>query len=168
MDNPMRSISVEKVTLNIGVGEPGEKLEKISKLLNSISGTKVVNTITNKRIPDWNIRPGLAIGVKTTIRGAKTDELLKRLFQGVENKIPKQKFDDKGNLSFGISEYVHIPGVRYDYSVGIVGLSVAVTLWRRGFSMARKRVKARIGKSHLITREEAMQFIKDKYEVEII
>ena len=168
MENKMREIFVEKVTLNVGVGEPGEKLEKIVALVENISGSKAVKTTTKKRIPEWDIRPGLEIGVKTTIRGQKADELLKRLFTAMENKVKSSCFDNGGNLSFGIKEYIHIPGARYDYTVGIVGLSVAVTLSRRGLGMAKKRSGAKPGKSHMIKKQEAIEFIKDKYKVNVL
>ncbi|MCL4406983.1 50S ribosomal protein L5 [Candidatus Parvarchaeota archaeon] len=166
--NPMREIKLYKVTLNIGVGEPGEKLQSIKKLLEGISGTKAVETITKKRIPEWEIRPGLAIGVKTTIMGKKADEILSRMLSAVENKLKASNFDKRGNFAFGVSEYVHIPGAKYDYTVGIVGISISVTLERRGFSISRKRLKRHIGKRHLITREEAMEFVRNKYRTEVL
>ncbi len=163
----MREILIEKVTMNVGVGEPGDRLEKVEKLLAQISGAKPVKTSTKKRIPEWNIRPGLDIGTKVTLRGEKAEELLKRLFVAVENKVEFSNFDKRGNLSFGISEYVHIPGAKYDYTVGIVGISVAVTLYRRGYSIARKRSSKHIGHNHIITPEEAKQFIVEKYKVKV-
>ncbi len=163
----MREIKIEKITMNVGVGEPGDKLEKIGKLLEQISGTKSVKTKTKKRIPEWNIRPGLDIGVKVTLRGEKANELLKRLFTSVEDTLKASNFDRNGNLAFGISEYVHIPGAKYDYTVGIVGISVAITLSRRGYSIAKKRIAKKIGRSHIIKKEEAMEFIRDKYKVKI-
>ncbi len=164
----MRQIRVGKVTVNIGVGEPGDKLENMSRLLNQITNSKPVKTTTKRRIPEWDIRPGLQIGVKTTLRGKEADEFLRRALVAVENKISKAKFDKYGNFSFGVGEYVHIPGVKYDYSVGMAGLSVAVTLYRAGFSIAKRRSKAKIGKSHLISKEDAIEFIKEKYKVNII
>jgi large subunit ribosomal protein L5 len=167
MENPMREIRIEKITLNVGVGEPGDKLEKVSGLLQQISGAKPAKTTTKKRIPEWNIRPGLEIGVKVTLRGQKAEDLLKRLFASVENKLSKSNFDEHGNLAFGISEYVHIPGAKYDYTVGIIGISVAITLQRRGYSISRKRIPAEIGRSHLIKKDEAVEFIKNKYKVTV-
>jgi large subunit ribosomal protein L5 len=168
MENKMREIFVEKVTLNIGVGEPGERLEKIKSLLEQISGSNVVKTETKRRIPEWGLRPGLEIGVKTTLRKQAADDILKRMFAAMENSIKESNFDGKGNLSFGIKEYIHIPGAKYDYTIGIVGLSVNVTLSRRGFNITRKRNKSKIGKSHLIKKEEAVEFIKNKYNVKVI
>jgi len=163
----MREIFVEKITLNVGVGEPGDKLEKVGRLLEQISGAKSVKTLTKRRIPEWNIRPGLQIGVKVTLRGQKADELLIRLLKAMEDKLLSSNFDSHGNLSFGISEYVHIPGAKYDYTVGIVGISVAVTLARRGYTISRKRLSRKVGKRHLITKKEAMDFISEKYKVKI-
>ncbi len=166
--NPMREIRIAKVTLNMGVGEPGEKLELAKELLEKISGTKAVKTKAKKRVPSWGIRPGLEIGVKTTVRGEKAVELLKKLFAAVNNRISASNFDDHGNLSFGIKEYIHIPGMKYDPKYGIVGLDVCVTLERPGYRVKRRRFKSKIGKRHLITKDEAIQFFKDKFGVEIV
>ena len=57
-ENPMRKIKIEKITLNIGTGMPGEKLEKALKLLQKISQSKPVSRKTKKRIPTWGVRPG--------------------------------------------------------------------------------------------------------------
>jgi large subunit ribosomal protein L5 len=168
-ENPMREIGIEKVTLNVGVGEAGDKLEKAKVLLERISGSKVVITHSKKRIPSWGVRPGLAIGVKTTLRGEKAEELLKRLFKAVDNAVLPSQFDEEGNLSFGIKEYIHIPGVKYDPSLGIIGLDVCITLKRRGGYRVKRRVykRGKIGNAHRITPEEAMEFFKNKFGIYI-
>ena len=66
----MKKIRVEKITLNIGVGQAGEKLDKAVNLLESISHGKAVKTMTMERIPTWGIRPKLPIGTKITICGS--------------------------------------------------------------------------------------------------
>ncbi len=167
--NIMQEILIEKITLNVGVGEAGDKLEKAKVLLNRIADSKVIQTYAKKRIPSWNLRLGLPIGVKTTLRGKKAEELLKRLFESVENHINPKKFDKEGNLSFGIKEYIHIPGVRYDPSLGIIGLDVCVTLKRKGgFRVRRKKYKqSKVGKEHRISKEESMDFFKNKFNITI-
>ncbi|MEK6839815.1 MAG: 50S ribosomal protein L5 [Nanoarchaeota archaeon] len=167
-ENPMRNIRVEKITLNIGTGMPGEKLEKALKLLQKISQSKPVSRKTKKRIPTWGVRPGLEIGAKVTIRGKKAEELLVRLLKARADSLPASKFDITGNLAFGIPEYIEIPGVEYDATIGIIGLEVAVTLMRPGFrirSRARKRMS--IPKKHMITKEEAMEYMKSKFQTRI-
>ena len=167
-ENPMKEVQLEKITLNIGTGGPGDKLEKAMKLLSKISEGKPVITKTKKRIPTWGLRPGLEIGCMITLRGKKAEELLKRLFVGVDNKIPATKFDKSGNFSFGIAEYLHIPKVEYDSTIGIIGLEVAVTLKRRGFRVKRRLIRpARIAKTHQITKAEAIYYVKSKYGVDV-
>ena len=138
--NSMKKIRTEKVTLNIGVGGPGDKLDKAMKLLNNISGVKSVQTKAgpSMRIPTWGVRPNLPIACKVTVRGEKAEKLLKRLLQAVDNKLPTRKFDKFGNFSFGIPEYIDIPDVPYDQSIGVIGLEVAVTLERPGFRIKRR------------------------------
>ncbi len=166
--NTMKEIRIEKVTLNIGVGAPGEKLERAVKLLSNISGSRAVKTKAKPgtRIPTWGVRPNLPIGCKVTVRGQSAVELLKRLFHALENKMPAKKFDAFGNFSFGIKEYIDIPGVQYDQEIGIIGLEAAVTLERPGFRIKRKAVLRRnVGRKHLISREEAIVFVRDKFGV---
>jgi len=164
----MRTIKIEKVTLNIGTGEPGDKLEKARKLLKTISGMNAVPTASKKRIPTWKIRPGLVIGCKVTVRGEKAKELLKNLLQGVENRLPEDKFDEQGNLSFGIKEYLDVPGIKYDAEVGVIGFDVAVTLQRAGFRIKRRKLKRKkLSAKQKITKEEAMEFIRKEFNVKI-
>ncbi len=167
--NKMKEIQVEKITLNIGVGETGDKLDKASKLLKNLTGADPIRTRTMKRVPTWGIRPKLEIATKVTLRGAKSEEVLKRLFSAIDNKIPENKFDEFGNFSFGINEYIDIPGIEYDSNIGIIGLEIAVTLKRAGFRIKRRRInKTRIPLRHRISREESKDFIKNKFDVNIV
>ena len=167
MEN-MRQIGIEKITLNIGAGNSKELLTKGLKLLKNITAHTPVQTISNKRIPTWGVRPGLAIGCKVTIRGKEATELLKRLFTAVNNKLKKSKFDEQGNFAFGIPEYLEIPGVEYDAEVGIIGLEVAVTLMRPGFRIKRKKIKfKKVAKKHRISKQEAMEFIQKEFGVKM-
>mgnify|MGYP001593180823 FL=1 len=139
--NIMQKIKVEKISLNIGTGGPGVELEKALKLLAKITNKKPVETKTKKRIPTWGLRPDLAIGARVTLRGKEAVELLKRLFNAVDDELPSSKFDNEGNFAFGVPEYINIPGVTYDAALGIVGFEVAVTLQRPGFRIKRRKIK---------------------------
>ena len=120
--NPMKKISVEKITLNFGAGKDQKLLEKGSKLLKNLTGIKPVKTTTQKRIPGWGLRPGLSIGCKITLRGKKADELLIRLVKAKDNQLKPSCFDNNGNVSFGIHEYIDIPKSEYDPDIGIIGI----------------------------------------------
>lgn len=166
--NIMKTIKVEKVTLNLGTGGTGDKIEKGVKLLTAITGEKPVKTMSMLRIPTWGVRPNLPIAVKVTLRGKKAEELLKRLLAAVDNTLPERKFDKFGNFSFGIDEYIKIPGVAYDVSIGIIGLEAAVTLQRPGFRVKRRSIKsAKIPKKHQIQKEEAIQFVRSTFHTKI-
>ncbi len=167
-ENVMKRIKLDKVTLNIGTGAPGDKLEKSVKLLTKLSASKPVITKTKKRIPTWGLRPGLEIGCKVTLRGDKAEELVKRLFAAIDHKLQKSKFDSSGNLSFGIVEYLNVPKVEYDSSIGIIGFDVAITLKRGGYRVKQRMIRpAPVSKKHVISKEEAITFIRDTYGVQI-
>ncbi len=157
-ENPMRRIRIEKITLNIGAGPHPEDIPKAKKILETISKRKVVVTRTRKRTT-FNVPKGKEIGVMVTLRGRDALETLKLLLASKDSKLSAQSFDSTGNFSFGVAEYINIPGIKYDPAIGIMGLDVAVTLERPGYSIKRRRIKAKaVGKRHRITKEEAMGF----------
>lgn len=164
----MKSISVEKVTLNIGAGTDQAKLEKGIKLINSITGLKPVKTFTKKRIQEWGLRPGLPIGCKLTLRNKEALELLKRLLEAKDSTLSTSNMDNEGNLSFGIREYIDVPGVKYDPDIGIMGFQVCITLKRKGFRVKTRAIKrAIIPKKHRISREDAIDFMKNTFNMKI-
>lgn len=166
--NPMKEIEVEKITLNVGVGKPGQELDKAKKLLEYVSGAKPIETKATSRIPTWGIRPGLAIGAKVTLRGEKAEALLKRLLGAVDNKLYPSKFDKQGNFAFGIKEYIDIPGLNYDANLGILGFEIAVTLRRPGFRIKLRRIRAKsIPQRHRISKEDAMAYAKKKLGIKV-
>ncbi|MFH0868470.1 MAG: 50S ribosomal protein L5 [Candidatus Woesearchaeota archaeon] len=166
--NPMRQVSIEKVTLNIGAGKDQAKLDKGMKVITSIAGSTPVKTFTKKRIQEWGLRPGLPIGCKLTLRKKNALELLKRLLEAKDNMLQESNFDNEGNISFGISEYIDIPGVKYDPDIGIMGLQVCITLRRNGFRIKRRAVKrCAIPKKNRINREESVDFMKNTFNLKI-
>jgi large subunit ribosomal protein L5 len=166
--NIMRQPRIEKVTLNIGAGKDQQRLEKGVALIKAITGIEPLKTVTQKRIPTWGLRPGLPIGCKLTLRKKPAVELLKRLLQAKELKLKPRQFDESGNVSFGIPEYIDIPGVAYDPKIGIIGLEVCVTLERPGYRIKRRRMRQKkIPRSHMLTREESMEFMKKTFNVTV-
>ena len=165
--NPMRNIRIEKITINIGCGDAGEKLERAKSLLEKLTDKKVVITKTRNRTT-FGATKGKPIGCKVTLRGKDAREFLKKAFDAVENKLSKNVFDAQGSFSFGVKEHIDIPGVRYDPEIGIFGMDVCVTLERPGFRVKRKRMKSKIGKEHLIKPEEALEWASKSYGVEIV
>ena len=161
-------ISIEKVTINIGVGEAGEKLEKAKKLIEKMTGQKAVERISNKRIPTWNVRKGLALGTKTTLRGEKATAFLNKCLDAVERRIKPTSFDKFGNFSFGIKEYIEIPGFKYDPEIGMFGFDVCVTMHKWGYRVNKRKVKkSRYPMRHVIKKEETIEFMKKNFNVEV-
>ena len=165
--NPMRSIKIQKVTINVGCGEAGEKLDKAKKLLEKLTGSKVVLTKTKRRTTFGTPR-NRPIGVKVTLRKEKAIEFLKKALEAVEMKIRFSSFDKDGNFSFGIKEHIDLPGVRYDPNIGIYGMDVCVTLERKGFRVLRRRISNKISKKHKIVPEESAEWLNKNFNVEIL
>lgn len=166
--NAMKNIRLEKVTLNIGAGKDQAKLEKGLALLNAITSATPVRTVTNKRIQEWGLRPGLPIGCKLTLRKDRANKILFQLLSAVDNKLREKQFDDNGNIAFGIHEYIDIPGVKYDPKIGIIGLEVCITLERPGYRVKRRRLLARkIPIRHRISKQEAVDFMAKNFKVKV-
>lgn len=160
--NDMRRIKIEKITLNIGCGTK-TNIEHAKKILEALSGRKVVITKTKKRTT-FNVPKNKPIGCKVTIRD-EAEKFLKLLLEAKENRIAVTSFDSTGNFSFGIREYIEIPGMEYDPKIGIMGLDVCVTLERPGYRVKRKRLGGRVGKGHVITRQDAVDFVRENFGV---
>lgn len=167
--NGMKTIRVEKVTLNMGVGQTGEPLNKASEIMKKLSGMKPVQTRCKVKIPAWGIREGLPIGLKVTMRKTKALAFLKTALQAKENTLTKRCFDKRGNFGFGIKEYIDLPGSKYDPKLGIRGFDVLVTLARPGYRVKNRRIRpANVGKKHTITKEEAMNFVHETFGTNIV
>ena len=162
----MKEIRIEKVVINMGVGEPGEKLDKAQRLLEKLTEKKVVLTHTKKRTT-FGAGKGRKIGCKVTLRSDHATEFLKKVLDAVDFKLPASVFDAQGNFSFGIKEHISIPGVRYDPEIGIYGMDVCVRLERRGYRVAKRRNNSKIGKSHKITPEEAREWAEKNLNIRV-
>ena len=169
-ENPMRALRVEKVTVNIGVGEAGEKLVKAQKVLEMVTGQKSVQTISKTVNRDLGIRVGMPLGCKVTLRGEAAEAFLVRALSIRENKVYSYSFDKEGNMSFGISDYTDFEGMKYDPEIGIFGMDVNVVIRRVGGCRVERRalLSRRIPKEHRVQRDEAIEFVKNKFKVEVV
>jgi len=163
-ENPMRAIKIERVVLSCGA--TGTNLEKSEKLLTLISERKPKRIASTKRIPSFGVRPGLEVGVCVTLRGKAAEELLKKLLVAVDNYVDGDQVSTN-HFSFGIKEYIEIPGVEYQREIGIRGLSVTVVLARPGLRVKRKKIKqGKIHKTQQIPKEEIMKYMEDNFSME--
>lgn len=165
--NTMKQIEVEKVTINFGAGKDQKRLEHGIQLIEMVTGQQPVKTYAEARIPAWGLRPGLPIGAKLTLRGKKAQDVLERFLVAKEKKLKASCADDYGNVSFGVPEYIDIPGVKYDPAIGVLGLQISITLSRPGFRVAKRKLKTQsVGKSHQIRKEESQEFFEKNFGVE--
>ena len=165
----MRDLYVEKVVVNIGVGEAGERLVKAQKVLEMVTGQKSVQTMSKTINRDLGIRKGMPLGCKVTLRGEAAEEFIERALPIREMRVPEYSFDPEGNMSFGITDYTDFDGMKYDPEIGIFGMDISVVLRRPGNRITKRTLlKRRIPKDHRVGRDEAIQFMKDKFKVEVV
>jgi len=164
----MKKISLEKVVLNMGVGKSGDIIDIAKRALDQISGKKSSSRAAKETQRDWGVRKGEPIGAAVTIRGNDAKELLKRLLEAKGNTVNGRSFDNFGNYSFGIKEHIDIPGVKYDPQIGILGLGISITLTRPGYGIrTRSKHKASVGKKHIISSQEAKNYLVKEFGVTV-
>lgn len=165
-NNPMKEIRLEKVVLNIGTGGPGEKLEKAKNLLKDLTGREPKITKAKSRSA-FGVSQGRDIGVMVTLRDDEAEDFLKKVLEAKEWKLDDGSFDRQGNVSMGLKEHIDLPGTDYNPELGIFGMDITVTLERPGFRTKRKKISRPIGDDHKISKEEAIGFMEEKFEIEV-
>jgi len=133
--NEMQVPKLEKIVINMGVGEASQDKKKIESALEEmmlISGQKPIITRARKSIATYKLRDGMIVGCKVTLRGDRMYEFLDRLgnialprvrdFRGISPK----SFDGRGNFALGIKEQIVFPEINYDKVDQIRGMDVVI------------------------------------------
>ena len=145
--NPMQVPKLEKIVLNMGVGEAtrdGKKIESAAADLTAISGQKAIVTKAGRSVANFKLRAGMEVGCKVTLRGNRMYEFLDRLitialprsrdFRGVSGR----SFDGRGNYALGLKEQIVFPEIDYDKVGEIRGLDVVLVTTARTDGEARE------------------------------
>jgi len=166
--NPMEKVTIAKATLNIGVGEGGERLSRAINLLSELTDQKPVKTFSKVTNPEFGIRKYQPIACKVTLRGEKAHKAIKMVLDGMDENINKKQFDEYGNVSFGIAEHIDIPGIKYDPDIGIFGMNVSVTFEKPGHRIKKRKIqKKKIPKRHMVKKEETIKYMEDNFQIKI-
>jgi large subunit ribosomal protein L5 len=135
-DNVMQVPRIQKITLNMGVGEAADD-KKIVKAaqdnLTQIAGQKAVITLSRKSVAGFKIRDGWPIGCKVTLRGERMYEFLDRLLSVALPRVRDfrglnpRSFDSRGNYSLGLKEQITFPEIDYNQVDAVRGLDITIT-----------------------------------------
>jgi len=167
--NRMQRPLIEKVVLNISVGQSGEPLQQAMRILKDLTGQTPSQRLAKRSIRDWGIHRREPIACLVTLRNEAAMAFVKRAFDAIGHRLPRSSFDSNGNFAFGISKHIDLPGVRYDPDLGIVGMDVSVAMGKPGYRVKRRRLaKARVGMKQKLTRDEAVEYIRDAFGLEIL
>ena len=133
--NKMRVPRIEKVVLNMGLGDAKEHKNWLTsgvEELSTIAGQKAVVTHAKKAISNFKIREGDPVGIRVTLRSNKMYEFLDRFISVASPRIrdfrglSAKGFDGRGNYNFGVNEQIIFPEIDYDKVNNIKGLNIAV------------------------------------------
>jgi len=135
IQNAMRIPKLEKVVLNMGLGDAKEHKNWLTsgvEELTTIAGQKAVITISKKAISNFKIREGDPVGIRVTLRGNKMYEFLDRFISVASPRIrdfrglSAKGFDGRGNYNFGVTEQIIFPEIDYDKINNIRGLNISI------------------------------------------
>ena len=165
----MRVPSIDKIVVHMGVGESGQHLVDAEKILMSITGQKVIRSFSKTTIPAFGIKKKEPIGCKVTLRGKKAYNFLKSSLLIINKTLKQSQFDINGNVSFGIEEHTDFDGMKYDPNIGVFGMDVVVILKRSGYRISKRYINCKkIPKLHRINKNDSIEYLKEKFNVEVI
>ena len=149
--NPMQVPTLDKVVLNMGVGEAvndRKKVELAAVDLALIAGQKPIVTHSRMAIATFKLREGQAIGCKVTLRKARMYEFLDRLISVAMPRIrdfrgtSRRAFDGQGNYNMGVKEQIIFPEINYDQVDALRGMDIAITTNARNDDAGRALLEA--------------------------
>ena len=143
-------VSLEKLSINICVGESGDRLTRASKILEELTGQKPSVGHAQQTIRSFGIHRNEEISVFCTVRGSLAMDLFERALRIKEYRLSSKCFTDQGTFCFGIDEHIDLDGMKYDPNIGIFGMNFVVIC-------GKSRINNRV------TKEEAILWFQNTF-----
>jgi large subunit ribosomal protein L5 len=167
-NNSMRAVKLDKVTMNMCVGNDKAGMVKAEKLIKKLTGREPVKNCARIRLATWSIRPGLPIGYKVTMRGEEAKKFLAWVLDAKGKTMRASSIDKNGNFSIGLKEYLDLSGMKYDAEIGMMGFECMVTFVRPGFRVKSRLIKpAKVPTRHRLTKDEVLAYMKENFGVKV-
>ena len=146
------------------MGESSDRLTSAAKVLKDLTDQDPVFSRARYTVRSFGIRRNERIACHVTVRGEQAAKILELGIKVKEYELQEKNFSTTGNFGFGIDEHIDL-GLKYDPSTGIFGMDFYVVLSRPGYRVsARKRKRSTVGKTHRVSKEEAVKWFITKYQ----